>query len=116
MRKALTADSRIDMLSDRLANYLRTTDESGSSLAKRVGIHPSQVSRLLRKSPKTLNRSVQRICDAVGLRIPNENLSTDQESRAALGEAIGKITKDDAKKTDKLAKILQLIASLSEEE
>jgi hypothetical protein len=56
---------------------------------------------------------VRQICEAVGLTIPEEVLPQRQET-AALNEAIGKITGDDAKKREKLMQLLQIIASLTE--
>lgn len=74
------------------------------------------MSRLLRKKSKTVNTSVRKICDEAGIKIPDEDPEREHASADALGDAIGKITRDNAKKADKLRQILQLIASLSEEE
>jgi transcriptional regulator with XRE-family HTH domain len=114
MRRLLPLDPRIGLLSDQLARHCRNSSESGVALARRVGVHPSQVSRLLRKKHKTLNRSVRQICEVVGLKIPGESFSQRQETNATLNEAIGKITGDDAGKREKLTQLLQIIASLTE--
>jgi len=114
MRKPRSPDPRISVLSDQLARHFRTSAESGIELAHRVGVHPSQVSRFLRQKHKTLNRSVRQICEVVGLKIPGETPSLPQEPNAALSEAIGKITGDDPNRKEKLARLLQIIASLTE--
>jgi transcriptional regulator with XRE-family HTH domain len=114
MRRSRPPDPRIGLLSDQLARHCRVSPESGVELARRVGVHPSQVSRFLRKKHKTLNRSVRKICEAVGLTIPEEALSQRQETSATLNETIGKITGDNAEKREKLTQLLQIIASLTE--
>jgi hypothetical protein len=114
MRRSRPCDPRIGVLSDQLSRHCRDNSESGVALARRVGVHPSQVSRLLRKKHKTLNRSVRQICEAVGLEIPSEALSQVQETNATFNEAVGKITGDDPEKREKLSRLLQIIASLTE--
>lgn len=113
MRRSRLPDPRIGLLSDQLARHCRFSPESGVELARRVGVHPSQVSRFLRKKHKTLNPSVRKICEAVGLTIPEEALSQRQETSATLTETIGKITGDNAEKREKLTQLLQIIASLT---
>jgi transcriptional regulator with XRE-family HTH domain len=114
MRRSRPRDPRIGVLSDQLSRHCRDNLESGVALARRVGVHPSQVSRLLRKKHKTLNRSVRQICEAVGLEIPSEALSQLEETNATFNEAVVKITGDDPEKREKLAQLLQIIASLTE--
>jgi transcriptional regulator with XRE-family HTH domain len=114
MPRTLKPDSRISLLSDRLAKYLRSEAESGAQLAHRVGVHPSQISRLLRRRTKTVSRSVRKICEGIGVSIPHQTPSIPEETRAALDEAVRKITDDDAERAGKLANLLQLIASLWE--
>lgn len=114
MRRALKPDSRISLLSDRLAKHLRSETESGAELAERVGVHPSQISRLLRQQAKTVNRSVRKICEGIGVSIPDQAPSIPRETRASLDEALRKITEDDPGRADKLVILLQLIASLAE--
>ena len=113
MRKMLNPDSRISLLSDRLAKHLRSETESGAQLAQRVGVHPSQISRLLRRRTKTVNRSVRKICEGIGLSIPHQAPSIPDETRVTLDDAVRKITEDDAARAGTLANLLQLIASLS---
>src|SRR6516162_5322888 len=114
MRRSRPRDPRIGLLSDQLATHCRNSSESGVALARRVGVHPSQVSRLLRKKHKTLNRSVRQICEVVGLKIPGEAFAQRKETNATLNEAIGKITGGEVEKSEKLTKLLQIIASLTE--
>ena len=81
-------------------------------LAQRVGVHPSQISRLLKRRTKTVNQSVRRICEGIGLSIPHQATSIPQETRATLDDAIRRIIEDDAERAGKLVELLQLIASL----
>jgi transcriptional regulator with XRE-family HTH domain len=116
MRRLQAPDPRINFLSDQVAHYFRIGTESGIELAERIGVHPSQVSRLLKKRHKTVNRSVRKICDAVGVSVPEETFSASKEPKATLNEVIGKITGDDTERIKRLTHLLQIIASLAETE